>query len=391
MRESKNIKICHVANTDMVVRFLLLDQLKFLQDEGYAVLAVCPKGPLIKDVEKEGIRVKAINFKRKIALIAHLVTLFKLFFYFKKEKFDIVHTHTPVPGFLGQIAAKMAGIPIIINTLHGFYFHKDTPLLKRKFYILIEKVAAKCSDLIFSQNKEDINTAIKEKICSSQKIKYLGNGINLQRFNPQRFSEEFIFQKKKNLGINPNLKIIGIVGRLVKEKGYLDLFEAFKKVLERFPETLLLSIGSPEPEKRDAIQPEIVKNYGIEKNVLFLGQRTDVDEIYPIMDIFVLPSWREGFPRTIIEAAAMGKPIIATDIRGCRETVENSKTGVLVPQKNPEKLAEAMIYLLKNPKNAEKMAGAAREKAEKTFDEKEIFNRIRKEYIKLIEIKISKR
>jgi len=384
MRNSK-IRVCHVANSDIAVRFLLLNQLKFLQGEGYEVLAICSGGPLIKDIEKEGIKVKIINFKRKIDPLAHLITLFKLFFYFKKEKFNIVHTHTPIPGLLGQIAAKMAGVPIIINTVHGFYFNGNSSFLKRKFFILIEKIAAKCSDLIFSQNKEDIDTAIKEKICFSQKIKYLGNGIDLQRFNPQRFSEEFIFQKKKNLGINPNFKIIGIIGRLVKEKGYLELFQAFKMVLEKFPNTLLLIIGPAEPNKKDKIDPEIVKNYGIEKNVLFLGQRTDVDKLYPLMDIFVLPSWREGFPRTIIEASAMKKPVIATNIRGCRETIEGGKTGILVSSKNPEKLAEAIIYLLENPEKAEQMGKNGRIKAIKEFDEKFVFERIKREYERLIQ------
>ena len=387
MRNSK-IRVCHVANSDMAVRFLLLNQLKFLQGEGYEVLAVCSGGPLIKDIEKEGIKVKIINFKRGINPLAHLISLFKLFFYFKKEKFDIVHTHNPIPGLLGQLAAKVAEVPIIVNTIHGFYFTENTPFLKRKFFVLVEKIAAKCSDLIFSQNKEDIDTAIKEKICSSQKIKYLGNGIDLQRFNPQRFSEEFIFQKKKNLGINPNFKIIGIIGRLVKEKGYLELFQAFKMVLEKFPNTLLLIIGPAEPNKKDKIDLEIVKNYEIEKNVLFLGQRTDIDELYPLMDIFVLPSWREGFPRTIIEASAMKKPIIATNIRGCRETIEGGKTGILVSSKNPEKLAEAMIYLLENPKIAKEMGQAGRKKAEKEFNERLIFDRIKKEYQRLIQEKL---
>lgn len=386
--ENFKVKICHVANTDMAVRFLLFNQLKFLKKLGYNVYAVCSSGSLIKDVEKQGIKVKTIDFNRGFNLFAHLIAFFKLFFYFKKKKFDVVHTHNPVPGFLGQLAAKMAGVPIIINTIHGFYFQERDSWLKRNFLISIEKIAAKCSDLIFSQNKEDIKTAVKEKICNLQKIKYLGNGIDIQKFNGERFSKEFIDKKKRELNLDSNFKIIGIIGRLVKEKGYLELFEAFKKVLNKFPDIILLVIGPEEPKKKDKIKQNIIKNYGIEKNVLFLGQRTDIDELYPLFDIFVLPSHREGFPRTIIEAQAAARPVIATDIRGCREAIDDGKTGILVPQKNSEKLAEAIGYLLLSPERAKDMGKAGRKKIEREFNEKIIFDRIKKEYVRLIEEKL---
>lgn len=387
MKISK-IKICHIANTDMAVKFILLNQLKFLENEGYDVYAVCSPGKWIKDIKNRGIKVKTINFKRRISPISDLICLFKLFFYFKKEKFDIVHTHTPKPGLLGQLAAKLAGTSIIINTIHGFYFNENSSFLKRRFFIFVEKIAAWCSDFIFSQNKEDIETAIKEGICSSQKIKYLGNGINLQKFNPDKFSKSFIGKKKKELEIESQRKIIGTIGRLVKEKGYLDLFEAFKMVLEELPETLLLIIGPREPEKKDRLNHTIIKKFGIKKNVVFLGERVDVDELYPLMDIFVLASHREGFPRTIIESSAMAKPVIATNIRGCREAVKDGKTGILVPLKNPEKLAETIIYLLKNPERAKKMGEEGRKRIEKEFDERRIFDRIKKEYQRLIEEKL---
>lgn len=384
----RKIKVCHVASIDLTIRFVLLNQLKMLKTEGYKVSAVCSPGPHIKEIEKEGIPIKTIKITRAISPVSDLISLIKLFSYFRKEKFDIVHTHTPKPGLLGQMAAKMAGIPIIINTLHGFYFHKNSPFLKRRFYILIERMAAIFSELILSQNREDIKTAIEEKICPPGKIKFLGNGIDLSKFNPERFSREFIEKKKKELKIGPSKKIIGMVGRLVKEKGYFELFEAFKILLKKFPQTLLLIIGPLEPEKKDAISPDVIKDYGIERNVIYLGQRTDLDEIYPLMDIFVLPSQREGFPRSILEASAMRKPVVATNIRGCREAVEDKITGILVPVKNPEKLARAIIYLFENPKDSQKMAEEGRKKAKKEFDENQIFNRIKREYQRLIKEKL---
>ena len=385
------IKICCVANVDITIKFLLLPEFKFLIKEGYDVYAVCSPGKWISDIEKEGIKVKTIKITRNITPLYDLITLYRLWSYFRKEKFDIVHTNTPKPGLLGQLAAKLAGTPIIINTIHGFYFQNGSPYLKRKFFILIEKIAAKCSDLIFHINKEDVKTAIEEGVCSSKLIKYLGEPVNINRFNPERFSKEFIDNKKKELNIPADFKIVGIIARMVQEKGYLDLFKAFKLTLKVFPKTILLIIGPEEPEKKDAINQKAVENYDIEKNVIFLGERTDVNEICALMDVFVLPSYREGLGISILEASAMEKPVIATNIRGCREAVDDGETGILVPVKSPEKIAEALIYFLENPTKAKEMGKKGRLKVAKEFDERIIFGKIKECYQKLIEDKLSGR
>ena len=145
---------------------------------------------------------------------------------------------------------------------------------------------------------------------------------------------------------------------------------------------------SEEFEKKDKIDPNVVKNYGIEKKVIFLGKREDVDEIYPLMDIFVLPSHREGLGISIVEASSMEKPVIATNIRGCREAVEAGKTGILVPLKNPEKLAEAIIHLFNNPEKAKEMGRKGREKVLREFDESIVFSKIKTEYQRLIKEKL---
>ncbi|MDD5433081.1 MAG: glycosyltransferase family 4 protein [Candidatus Pacebacteria bacterium] len=371
--QTKKIKICHIANSSSAVKFLLLPQLQFLQSLGYEVWAACKVDKYADEIENKGIKVKNISFSRNIFSFWHPVAFLQLFFFFKKEKFDVVHTHNPVPGFLGQLAAKFTGMPVIINTIHGFYFSGDTPSLKRKIFIFAERLVAKCSTLIFSQNREDVETAIKENICSSEKIKYLGNGINLEKFNSNNLP--------KDLGVPPGAKVIGIVARLVEEKGYLDLFEALEVVVEKFPDIFLLSVGPAEPNKKDGFDKSIVNKYNkIKGRVLFLGQRDDIDKILPAIDIFVLPSHREGFPRSLLEASAMQKPIIATNIRGCREAVEDGKTGILVPAKNPKELAKAIIYLLENPDVADELGMAARQKAIKEFDENLVFEKLKNAY-----------
>jgi len=384
MQKNEKIKICHVASVDMTLRFMLWGKLKFLRNEGYEVHAVSSPGKWVTDLEQEGIKVKTIRFKRKISPISDLVAFLKLFFYFKKEKFHIVHTHTLKPQFFGQIAAKLAGIPIIINTIHGFDFGEETSLTERRFFIFLEKISAKYSSLIFAISRKIIETAIKESICKSGQIKYLGRDIDTARFNPKRFSKKFISNKKRELNIDLNKKIIGIVARLVEEKGFLELFQAFKKVINKSPDTLLLVIGPKETEKRDAIDPEIVKKYGIEKNIIFLGERIDVDELYSMMDIFVLPTHREGLGAAILEASSMEVPTIATNTGGCPETINDGKTGILVPLKDSKKLSEAIIYLLSNPEIARKMGKEGRKKILKEFNQNIVFERMKEEYERLI-------
>ena len=385
----QKIKICCVVSIDITLKYMLLGQLKFLRNQGYDVSAVCSPGKWVKDIEREGIKVKTIVFKRKIFTpVSDIIACFKLYSYFRKEKFQIVHTHTPKPEIYGQIVAKLVGVPIIIDTLHGFDLSADVPWLVKRVFVILEKIAAKCSDLIFSVSNAVIDAAIKEKICRPGLLKYLGRDIDTERFNLNRFPKDFLLRKKKELGIPLNKKIIGIVARLVKEKGYLDLFEAFQIVLNKFPDTLLLSVGPKEPEKKDAINPKIVKKYNIQKNVIFLGERSDIDEIYPLMDIFALPTHREGVGASILEASAMERPVIATNTGGCPEAVSDGKTGILVPLENIEKLSQAIIYLFDNPEKAKKMGILGRKKILKEFSEKLIFDRLKTEHQRLIDEKL---
>ncbi|OGZ73385.1 MAG: hypothetical protein A2908_03325 [Candidatus Staskawiczbacteria bacterium RIFCSPLOWO2_01_FULL_38_12b] len=379
----KEIKICFVVAVDMTLKFILLSEVRFFKSKGYLVSVVCSSGKWLQDIKKEGIEAKEITIKRKIFTpISDLISLFQLFFYFKKEQFDIVLTFTPKPGLLGQLAARMAGTPVIINTIFGYYFHEHTPYLKRKFFIFIERVAARCSSFIFFRNKEDFETAKKERIIKDSIAEYIGDGIDITKFNSTRFSKEFLQEKKKSLGIKQGVSVIGIVARLVKEKGYVELFEAFKNVLVQFPQTILLVVGPADLQKKDSINPHSFKG----KNIIFLGERTDVDELYSVMDIFVLPSYREGFPHSLMEASAMALPVVTTDVRGCRNAIEPGITGILIPLKNSGELAKAMIGLLLDSQKAVVMGQAGRKKAEKEFDKNILLNKMEKKIKELINV-----
>ena len=374
-------KICFVVAVDITLKFILSSELRFFRDKGHEVHVVCSPGKWLEGIKKEGINVKEITIKRNIfSPVSDLFSLIKLFAYFKKEKFDIVLTFTPKPGLLGQLAASMAGTPAVINTIFGFYFHENTPPLKRAFLIFIEKVAAKCSSFIFFRNHEDFEIAKKEHIGRFGKMEYIGDGIDISKYDSARFSQEFILQKKKSLGIVAGAPVIGIVARLVKEKGYLELFEAFKKALETFPEATLLVVGPADLQKKDSINP----NYFKQKNIIFLGERTDVDELYAVMDVFVLPSYREGFPHSVMEASAMARPVITTNVRGCRNAIEPDVTGILIPAEDAQALAEAIISLLSDSQRATAMGQAGRKKAERDFDKNMLLQKMEAQINKLL-------
>jgi glycosyltransferase involved in cell wall biosynthesis len=326
----------------------------------------------------------AVPMTRRFTPLADLRALWALTRLMRRERFDIVHTHTPKAGLLGQLAARMSGVPVVVNTLHGFYFHEGTKPLPRRFYIWMERIAARCSDAILSQNKEDMITAVAEGIASPELIKWLGNGIDITQFDRRRLSDERLRALREEIGLDATAPVVGFVGRVVEEKGILDLLEAASKVATEIPDVQLLIIGPFDDAKTDALRPDAADRYGVGERCRFLGMRDDMPELYALMDVLVLPSYREGFPRAPMEASAMGVPAVVTDIRGCREAVTPGENGLLFPVGDANALSRALIELLGDDERRARMGTAGRLMAEEQFDEQKVFERVLKEYERLL-------
>lgn len=382
------LKVAHITTVDLSLRYLLLNQMCSIQAAGYELCGISAPGPDAPVVEAAGIRHIPVRLTRRLSPLADLVALGQLYRIIRREKFAIVHTHTPKPGLLGQLAARLAGTPVVVNTLHGFYFHDHMPPFWRRFYITMEKIAARCSDVILSQNSEDIQTALAEGICRPEQIKPLGNGIDLSRFDPARLDPIHLAHKRAELGLSAKTPVVGFVGRLVREKGILELLEAAQIVRRQIPGLRLLIIGPIDSDKTDALTPAIAAEYGLHEVCLFTGLRHDMPELYSLMDLFALPSHREGFPRAPMEASAMGVPCIVTDIRGCRETVEPGRNGLLTPLGDAPALAAAITELLTDRAKAEAMGRRGRVLALERFDEQAVFNRVKAEYARLVQSKL---
>ncbi|HEX9710167.1 MAG TPA: glycosyltransferase, partial [Candidatus Thermoplasmatota archaeon] len=376
--------VAHVTTAAISLRYLLLGQLEAIVDRGYAVTGVSSPGEDAAELPVRGIEHQPVAMTRRLTPLADLRSLFALYRLMRRMRFTIVHAHNPKPGLLAQLAARLAGVPVVVNTLHGFYFHDGMRPWPRRFYRTLEKLAARCSDVILSQNEEDVDTAIREGIAPADKIRLLGNGIDLRRFDPGSFSPEAGRRVRAGLGIPEDAPVVGFVGRLVAEKGLRDLLEAARLVRERLPSVRFLIVGGADPEKEGAITPETARALGVLPACVFAGVRQDMPEVYRAMDVFALPSHREGFPRAPMEASAMKVPCVVTDIRGCRQAVTHGRNGLLVPVGDGRALAVAILELLRDPALSRRLGEEGRRRALVDFDERQVFATVLREYERLL-------
>ncbi len=383
-RPGSSTGVAHVTTVAGSLRHLLLGQLCTLRDHGYEVTGVSSPGPDASALASRGIGHVAVPMTRRLTPLADVRSLLRLYQVMRRGRFTIVHTHTPKPGLLAQLAARLARVPVVVNTIHGFYFHDRMPPAARQFYVALERLAGRCSDLILSQNEEDVATALRERIVTPGRIRHLGNGIDLQRFDPQRLDAQARGRTRASLGMSAQAPVVGFVGRLVAEKGVRELLEAARIVRRSHPGVRFLFVGHTDQEKADRISPEAARELDGEGTCVFAGFREDMPELYRAMDVFVLPSHREGFPRAPMEASAMKVPCVVTDVRGCRQTVRHRENGLLVPVGEPRALAEAICGLLDDRGLARRLGEQGRRRAVEEFDERRVFAIVLSEYERLL-------
>lgn len=364
-------RVVHVATVDLTLRFLLLPQLVGLRDAGFDVATISAPGPWVAEIEAEGIRhipwhhaTRAWDPREDALAFRELLAIFR------RERFDLVHTHNPKPGVLGRVAARVARVPHVVNTVHGLYATPGDRWRRRAPVLAAEWMAARCSDLELYQSAEDLVWARRLHLARPGRSLHLGNGIDVSRFAPERAGSERVRKLRAELGIGDDELVVGTVGRMVREKGYAELFEAAALVRARIPNVRFLAVGEPDDAKRDTVTRGAMDR--VEDDVVFTGWRDDVADLMAVMDVFALPSWREGLPRSAIEAAASGLPLVLTDIRGCREVAADGIEGFLIPVRDPARLADAIARLLEDPALRRRMGHAARARAEAVFDERRV-------------------
>jgi glycosyltransferase involved in cell wall biosynthesis len=381
------VKVGHVTTIVHSLEFLLLNQLRALSEAGYEACGIASPGPEERALASRGIAFLAVPISRNFTPLADLLSLWRLVRVMRRDRFAIIHTHTPKAGLLGQLAARLAGVPVVVNTIHGFYFHERMRPLARRFYILMEKIAARCSTHIFSQNAEDLATAGREGIARPPQVELLGNGIDLTRFDPRAITAEDERACRRAVALPEDAPVVGFVGRLAAErKGFRDFLAAAKVIAGRLPSVRFVIVGEADHGKPDAVEPAVAAEYGIADRCLFLGQRANAElpPLYKIMSVLVLPSVFEGIPRMVMEAAAMGVPAVVTDVKGNREVVTHDSNGLLVPFGDVPALAAAILRVLTEPETARRMSAAALEMAAGHFDERLVFAKVQDTYARLL-------
>lgn len=385
--KKEKLTVVQMCAVDFTARQFLKPLSRRLMEEGFDVYISCAKGPYFAEMENEGFLLIDNPISRNANIVSHWKSYRKTVKLFKEMKVDVLHVHTPIAALIGRLAAKTARVPTVIYTAHGFYFHDNTLPIRKKLLVLLEKIGAKCGDFIMCVSSEDAQSAVDYRIADKEQIAYVGNGVNIKHYDPKRFSINDRIQLRETYGIPEDAPVFGIMGRLVKEKGFFEFFEAAAIVKSSFPEAKFLVVGDLLPSDYDGSKNEMkarIEELKLKDSIIFAGMVDDPAPSLACMDVFCLPSYREGMPISLMEAMSMGIPCIATDIRGCREEVVDGVTGFLVPVGDPKQLADKMAWMLNNQDAAARMGGMGRRRVLDNFDINSVVQRQLDIYNKLL-------
>ncbi|MFH1904714.1 MAG: glycosyltransferase family 4 protein [bacterium] len=330
----------------------------------------------VRDVKPDDDFIIIPQLSRDIKFFRDLSAFLKLYKIIKQTKPHIVHTHTSKAGILGRWAAKFAGVPIVIHTPHGNVFSGYFGYFMTKLFVIAERISAHITDRIITLTPKGIDQHLRQKIGKRNKYISICSGVEVEKFANAK-------ENKDVLNIAQNDIIIGVVARLVTVKGHRYLLEAMKLMESQSIKLLIIGDG---PLRRE-LEEQAIES-GIEKNVVFLGQRKDVPELLSVLDIFVMPSLNEGMGRAIAEAMVAEKPVIASKVGGIPDVVDDKITGILVSSKSPEALANAITYLMKNPEIAAQMGQEGKKKAVKNFGINSMIEQIENLYEELVNRKL---
>ena len=354
--EKKRKKIIRGVTVSQSVDFFsgLIPELK---DMGFDVVAVSSDGPELQMVKDAGGRVITVEMQRHISPLKDLKSLWNMIKVFRKERPDMVHSMTPKAGLICMMAGWITRVPVRIHMFTGLIFPTSKGL-KRRILMATDWLTCACATHVLPEGEGVRNDLLNNGI-THKPIKVLGygncRGIDLKRYDPTLPEVRSEAEKIKKEGVFTFITI----GRLVGDKGINELTEAFVKLNKEFPNTRLLLVGGKEQDL-DPLKPETLKIIESHSSIEAVGPQKDVRPWLLASDVFVLSSYREGFPNVVIEAGAMGLPSIVTDINGAREIIIDGKNGIIVPSKDAEALYRAMKECLIDREKMESMAKEAR-------------------------------
>lgn len=376
------MQIAHVTTIPLTASTFLLRLFVHCRERGHSVSVLSSSGDGVIRMTECGVRHVAVPLTRRITPFRDLVAVYCLTADMVRRRYSVVHTHTPKGNLLGLLAARMARVPFRCCTIHGLYMSSSFSLWKNVVFAAIEWFTAMQAHRVFLINREDVALATRFRLIPPEKIILLegGVGLDIGRFDPESITEEDRFHERQCLGLNPDTVVIGFAGRLVAEKGIPELLQVAERMRDSHPDVRFLFVGGADPEKADTISPEWVRRQGLGASSIFAGSRTNIPLMYSLMDVLCLPSHREGFGMVLAEASAMGLPVVASDLGGCREIVEDGVNGFLVPVGDLDALQRVLTVLVDDPGLRRQMGDRGRLRAIKRFDDRLINARIMREY-----------
>jgi glycosyltransferase involved in cell wall biosynthesis len=311
-------------------------------------LATYQESLFTREARRRGHNVTVIDMTSRF----NPLSLYKLTQFFKRERFDLVHTNGARMNFYGRLAARLAGVPNVCSTVHNSLYDYPIGALKRSIYVRVDAWTARYADRIITV-AEALAKDLRDKYgIPREKVLTIHNGINMDEMRPTRSREAI----RDELGVPSGSPCLTAIGRMTQQKGFTYFLKALPSITRRFPSVRCFFVG--DGPLRDELERE-ASTLDLHNNCQFTGMRTDIVDILKATDIFVLPSLSEGFPMVLLEAMGMGRPVVATAVSGNPELIENGRSGLLVPPKDPKAISKAVYRLLENPLEAEEGGKAA--------------------------------
>lgn len=382
----KKPKLIRITTVPISLDKLLSGQLRFM-DTYYEVIAVSAEEEYLKQIgDKEKVSTYHLEMSRKITPISDLMAVVKLYFFLRKEKPFIVHTHTPKAGIVGMLASKLARVPHRLHTVAGLPL-LETNGFKRILLDLVEKLTYSCATKVYPNSYGLLGIITKNNYCSFAKLKVIANGssngIDTAYFNPNIFSTPQNSELKIDLGISTSDFVFVFIGRLVGDKGINEMVAAFEVVNKKFPNAKLLLVGDYETYL-DPLSLLTLDQIQTNNAIITVGFQNDVRPYLSISNVLVFPSYREGFPNTVMQAGAMGLPSIVSNINGCNEIIVEGENGCIIPVKNTSAIIEKMELLLSDEHYFKQIKLNARKMIVSRYEQKVVWEAILEEYRLLV-------
>jgi len=386
----KNLKICRIATVPYFMVSQLKSQAEYLKDLGMQVVLISSAGTEWSKISVgKGLSVKIINIPRSLAPLQDFIALLRLIFFFSRQHFDIVHSTTPKAGLLSAIAGFITGIPIRLHTFTGQPWISLKGVM-RWASCAADKLLGVLNTKCYADSGSQMEFLIAEGIIPADKIDVIGQGslagVDMRRFNPDRWPLSVKQEIRQNLGISASSRILVFIGRICPDKGIVELTTAFHELLQMDYDVDLLLVG-PRDQDCGGDRSLNLNKVGECSRIHNTGYTECPEQYLCISDIFCLPSYREGFGTVVIEAAAMGLPTVGTKIYGLTDAVVDGKTGLLVPPRNPQELFLALKKVLDDPQMLKAMGSAARTRCFEHFDARIVNANVAREYMRILKTK----